>query len=150
MDDSTRLARLAALAAAACSLFALSAAALMEHFGAPFPLAMDMLAFYTGEGVVAAVGLLALPGIRRRFPSVARHTTAWTFWLLVLNVSCAAGFVSYGGGVVGPFWVLFFPILVFAGVALSRPLAALIGLASILGLVLGSVQADTVSRDAVP
>jgi methyl-accepting chemotaxis protein len=144
------LARLAAIAAATASLFALGVAALMDHFGAPFPLALGWLAFYTGEGAVAAIGLLALPSMRERFPWVARHTTAWTFWLLVLDVSCGGGFVSWGGGVMGPFWVLFFPILVHAGVALSRPLAALIGFASVAALVCGSLQANAVSQRSLP
>lgn len=137
---------MAAAAAAACSLFALGAAALMQQIGAPITLSFDMLAFYAGEGVLAALGLVLLPTMRRRSPWVTRHTTALTFWLLVLNVSCASGFVSYGGGILGPFWVLFFPILVFAGVTLSRPLAALIAVACVLGLVLGSVKAG-VFRD---
>ena len=141
MDDSNRLAGLAAGAAAASSLFALGVAALMQRIGTTITLSLDMLSFYAGEGVLAALGLVLLPTLRRRFPWVTRHTTALTFWLLVLNVSCASGFVSYGAGVAGPFWVLFFPILVFAGVALSRPLAALIGVACVLGLVFGSVKA---------
>jgi methyl-accepting chemotaxis protein len=144
------LARFAALAAATASLFALGVAALMDHFGAPFPLHLPWLAFYAGEGIVAAAGLLALPGLRRRFAWVARHSTACTFWLLILNVSCGGGFVSWGGGVVGPFWVLFFPILVHAGVALSRPLAALVGFASVAALVCGSLQADAVNQRTLP
>ena len=40
--------------------------------------------------------------------------------MLILNLSCASGFVSYGGGIAGPFWVLLVPIMVFAGVTLPR------------------------------
>ncbi len=146
MDDANRLATLAAGAAGASSLFALGAAAVMLQVGTTLTLSFDMLSFYAGEGVLAALGLVLLPTLRRRYPWASRHANAITFWLLVLNVSCASGFVSYGDGVLGPFWVLFFPILVFAGVTLSRPLAALIGVACVLGLVLGSVKAG-VARD---
>ncbi|MDP3712964.1 MAG: methyl-accepting chemotaxis protein [Mycobacteriales bacterium] len=152
MDHSDRLAGWAAGAAAALSLLAFGAAAVMQQQDAvDYRLSMDMLAFYTGEGVVAALGLLSIPTLRARVAFVAKHSTAITFWMLVLNLSCASGFVSYGGGVSGPFWVLLVPIMVFAGVTLPRVLGGLIGGAAIAGIVLGDWQATRFgSTDTLP
>jgi methyl-accepting chemotaxis protein len=143
VKDAARLARLAAVAALCGSLLALAMALVMRASGAGFPIAADMAVLYTGEGVAAAVWLFLLPVATERVAVVRRHRVGWTFWALVLQVSSAAGFVSYTGGVVGPFWVLFFPVLVYAGVALPGWLGQLIGWASVAGLVLGSVQAGT-------
>jgi methyl-accepting chemotaxis protein len=143
VKDSVRLARLAAIAALATALLALGAAVVIERNGASFHIALDMIVLYTGEGVASAVWLFALPLLVQRYAWVARHRVGWTFWALVLDLSSAGGFVSYTGGVVGPFWVLFFPIVVYAGVALPMWLNQVIGLACVAALVLGSVQAET-------
>jgi methyl-accepting chemotaxis protein len=143
MRDAVRLARLAALAALAGSLLALAVALVMRATGAPFHIAADMVVFYTGEGVAAAAWLFLLPQATERVGVVRRHRVGWTFWALVLQLSSAGGFVSYTGGVVGPFWVLFFPIIVYASVALPGWLSQVIALACVAALILGSVQAGT-------
>lgn len=140
-DRSDRLASAAAAAAAVLSVLALGAGALMARQDLPYAISLDMLAFYTGEGVTAALGLVAIPALRRRNTWVHRHATAITFWMLILNLSCASGYVSYAGGVGGPFWVLLVPIMVFAGVTLPRLLALVVGLAAVAGVVLGDWQA---------
>ena len=150
MKDSGRLARLAALSALAGTLLALVMALVMEATGAPFHIATDMVAFYAVEGIGSAAWLFALPATAERFGSVSRHRVGWTFWALVLQLSSAGGFVSYTGGVVGPFWVLFFPICVYAGVACPLLLRQVIALACTAALVLGSVQADTATARTWP
>ena len=150
MDDSTRLAKMAAFTALGGALLGMAAAVAMKRLGTPFPLSLDMLAFYAGEGGLAALGLVMLPSLRKRFGWVDAHHVGCTFALTILNVSCAAGFVSYAGGVTGPFWVLFFPILVYAGVSMPMVLRQLVAVASSLGLVLGSVQANVTRSDTVP
>ena len=150
MKDSVRLARLAAVAALAGTLLALVTALVIEVNGAPFPIATDMIVFDSVEGVGSAVWLYALPALADRFGVVSRHRTGWTFWALVLQLSSAGGFVSYTGGVVGPFWVLFFPIVVYAGVSLPSWAGQVIGAACTAALVLGSVQADTATGSTWP
>ena len=139
--DSVRLARLAAIAALAGTMLALVMAAVMGDDGAPFPVALDMIVGFAAQGAAAAGCLFVLPAASERVGAVRRHRVGWTFWALVLQLSSAGGFVGYAGGVVGPFWVLFFPIIVYAGVALPGWLSQLVALACVAALVLGTVQA---------
>ena len=150
MKDSVRLARLAALSALAGTSLALVMALVMRADGAPFAIARDMVVFYTGEGIASAGWLFLLPVAAERYGVVGRHRVGWTFWALVLQLSSAGGFVSYTGGVVGPFWVLFFPICVYAGVSCPLFLRQVIAMACSAALVLGSVQAGTATARTWP
>ena len=150
MNDSVKLARMAALSAFAGTALALAMAFVIRANGAPFHIAPDMIVFYTVEGIGSAVWLFLLPVAAERYGVVSRHRVGWTFWALVLQLSSAGGFVSYTGGVVGPFWVLFFPILVYAGVACPMWLRQVIAAACAAALVLGSVQADTATAGTWP
>jgi methyl-accepting chemotaxis protein len=139
----------AAAAVFASALLALAMALLLRRQGSDFPLPTDMLVLYTAEGLVAGLGLLLLPRLQRSGGWGARHLTAITWSLLLLNSSSAGGFASYGGGVMGPFWILYVPNLVFGALVLQRMPAFLLGVASVAGVVLSTVKADTLDGQSV-
>ncbi len=149
VDEGSKLARGIALAAILGALLACGVALVLRQQGA-FPLPLDMIVLYTAEGLVSGLLMLMLPRIRDARGWLGRHRLALSWMLLLLNSSSAGGFSSYAGGVRGPFWVLYLPCLVFAGVVLRRTPALLIAVASVAGVVLSTVKAGALDGETVP
>ena len=146
--SSRSVAGVAAAAVFGSAVLALTVALLLRRSGTSYPLPTDMLVLYTTEGLLAGLGLLLLPRLQQSGGFVGRHITAFTWLLLLLNSSSAGGFASYGGGVMGPFWILYVPNLVFAAVALQRLPTFLLGVATVAGVVLSTVKAGTLDGES--
>jgi methyl-accepting chemotaxis protein len=146
--DAGRLAPMAAAASLVGAVLALAVALGLRTTHASFSLPVPMLVLYTAEGVLAAIGQLLLPKLWAGTGFVARHPVGTTWCLLLLSSSSAGGFASYAGGVRGPFWVLYVPTLVSAGLALRRVPANLIAAACVAGVVLSTVKAGTWDRQS--
>jgi methyl-accepting chemotaxis protein len=146
----TRGSSAVALGAAVGTLIACVVAWVLRGVPGAFHLPVSMIVLYTAEGLASAAGLMVVPKLAERGTFLGRHGTATTWFLLLLNSSSAGGFASYGGGVKGPFWVLYLPALLVGAVTLKRQPALLLSVACIAGLVLSTLKAGTLGRETVP
>jgi methyl-accepting chemotaxis protein len=115
-----------------------------------FHVPVPMIALYTAEGLVSSAGLLLMPRLAAGRSLVGRHPTISLWFLLLLNSSSAGGFASYGGGVAGPFWVLYLPALLVAAVWMRRTPALVLSAACVAGLVLSTLKAGTLGPQTWP
>jgi methyl-accepting chemotaxis protein len=150
VNESTGTAVRAALGAALGTFLACGMALLMRTQSDQLHVPLDMIGLYTLEGVIAAVGLMAMPWVREGSGWAARHASLVMWFLLLLSSSSAGGFASYAGGVRGPFWVLYLPALLVGGVRLPRLHSFVLSIACVAGLVLSTAKSHELDAQAVP
>jgi methyl-accepting chemotaxis protein len=131
------------------ALAAVVALVMRQDPHAAFHVPMDMIAIYSAEGVLAAVGLMAL-ALAPEDGFLAEHETAARWLLLLLSSSSAGGFASYAGGVTGPFWVLYLPALCAGAIRLPRVSSFVLSIACVAGLVLSTVKAHALDWHSAP
>jgi methyl-accepting chemotaxis protein len=140
---SSSVATAAAIGTVVATVAACGVALGLRHVHGAFHVPVPMIALYTAEGLLSSAGLLRMPRLAEGRGLVGRHPTFALWSLLLLNSSSAGGFASYGGGVAGPFWVLYLPALLVGAVWLRRTPALVLSVACVAGLVLSTLKAGT-------
>jgi methyl-accepting chemotaxis protein len=148
--DSSSTSGLAAVGVGLGSVLAAGVALWTRHSHGHFQLPLDMIALYTAEGIVSSLGLVLMPRFRSGQGFLGRNAPTIMWFLLLLNSSCAGGFASYGGGVAGPYWILYLPALLVGGVRLAKWPAMLLAVACVAGLVLSTAKAGTLDGSTIP
>jgi methyl-accepting chemotaxis protein len=91
--------------------------------------------------------LTILPYWEETRPGVRKNISLWRSTLLLFDVVFVTGVAAATGGVGGPFWLLFIPIVLFAAVSLDKYQAMAFGAVAIAGLVFASLVAGSLDRD---
>lgn len=144
MDFTKRLARVAAVATWGGLVLAAGGALLLDREGGTaLPVHLKAFLIWFALGVVNAVALSALPLAHAASAHVRRRIAGYRAVLLVSDVVFISGYCAVAGGVRGPFWVLYVPVVLFAAVSLPRWQSSLLGLSCSAGLLLASEVAHT-------
>ncbi len=144
MDFSKRLSRVAAVATWVSLALALVAGYIASHGDQRlYDVHFVWLSVFCGIGAIDAILLTALPYWEQTRPAVRRHIGSWRIGLLTLDVVFVTGVAGAAGGVLGPFWLLFIPVVLFAAVSLDRYQAIGFGLFATAGLLVASIVSGT-------
>jgi methyl-accepting chemotaxis protein len=143
VDFAKRLSRVVA-AATWSSLVLAVVGAVTLHAYAP-AVEVHLLAFglWCGVGLVNALALALLPTLQRRSPQV--EAQAWVYRLLLLctDVVFVTGVVTVCGGLRGPMWVLYVPLVLFASVATRQWQGLVVGFGSSAGVLTAAALSHT-------
>jgi methyl-accepting chemotaxis protein len=147
VEFTKRLSQAAAVMTWLGLVLGVAAATLLDRFGDDLAISLPAVYAWAGLGLLNAALLTALPALERSSAAFARQTTLWRALLLVTDLVWITGMVAATGGVRGPFWVLYVPVVLFAAVSLRPLLSALFGLTATAGLVGASLLAGVVAAD---
>jgi methyl-accepting chemotaxis protein len=150
VDFSTRLSRVAALATWGGVALAIAGALTLQQHPA-YGVHVHLAAFLGWEGlaVVTATALSALPRLHSASKHVRDRITTYRAGLLLATMLSVSGAVATGGGLRGPFWILYLPGLLFAAATLRQWQSVLLGLVTAGSLVVASLLAHSVDKTTV-
>ncbi len=149
MDFSKRLARVAAVATWGSLVLAVVAATVIDRLGGQVEVNLSAVYVCAGFGAVNAVFLTLLPALQAQVPSVQRHINAWRIVLLAGDVMFITANLGFTGGVKGPFWLLYLPIVLFAAVSMKTAQSITFGVVASLGVVGATAFAGELDKDAL-
>ena len=145
-DYSHQLLRVAQVVALGGLLLIAAAAALSARFGSDL-LRVHPFAF-AGWGLgaaVCAITLASLPSDERlKTKSTLRRRSQGTLVLVGL-ITCVSGVVTSAGGVAGPSWVLFFPVVLICGAVVGPTLGLAVGGSAAIGLYVSAALSHTLT-----
>ncbi|HVA61048.1 MAG TPA: methyl-accepting chemotaxis protein [Mycobacteriales bacterium] len=120
-----RLLRIGELVTLGCLLLGTVAATVMVRLHASGPLSLAGLA---GWGLLASSSALGL-AIAASRPGPRRSRPGWAVMLglLALHLAGLTGVVASTGGITGPYWVLFVPVVLLIGATVGTPAALSLG-----------------------
>jgi methyl-accepting chemotaxis protein len=146
VDFSKRLARVAALATWGGLALAAGGGLLLAHEGGS-GVAIHLKAFlvWVGLGALNALALTALPAVHGVSDHVRRRIAIYRAVLLVSDIAFITGQCSVAGGVRGPFWILYVPVVLFAAVSLPKWQSIGLGTLCSAGLLLASYGAHALT-----
>ncbi|MDQ1713912.1 MAG: methyl-accepting chemotaxis protein [Frankiaceae bacterium] len=150
MDFSKRIARVAAVATWISLVLAVVASWVIGHVGSAASastVSFGWVLFFSGVGAIDATLLTVLPFWEETRPSVRANIAAWRAGLLILDVVFVTGVTAATGGVAGPFWLLFVPIVLFAAVSLDKHQSMVFGVVAVAGLLLSSYLGGSLDAD---
>ena len=143
MDFSKRLARAAAVMTWLGLVVSLVAATLLDRTHESSQVRLGAFYAWSALGASVAVLLTLLPALERNVNSVARSIGVVRIVLLLGDFVWVTASVAVTGGIEGPFWVLYLPVILFAAVSMPAWQSGLFGLAVSGGLAGASVVAHT-------
>jgi methyl-accepting chemotaxis protein len=149
MDFSKRLARVAAVATWISLVLSVVASWVVTHVGKhpATNVKFGWVLLFAGVGAIDATLLTILPFWEETRESVRKNIAVWRVALLVLDMVFVTGVAAATGGIGGPFWLLFIPIVLFAAVSLDKYQAMAFGVVAVGGLVIASLVAGTLDTD---
>jgi methyl-accepting chemotaxis protein len=149
MDFSKRLARVAAVATWLSLVLSVAASWVVTHVGShpSTTVKFGWVLLFAAVGAIDATLLTILPYWEETRESVRNNIAVWRAGLLILDVVFVTGVTAATGGVAGPFWLLFIPIVLFAAVSLDKYQAMAFGVVAVAGLVLGSLLGGSLDSD---
>ena len=149
-DYSHQLLRVAQVVALGSLFLIAAAAALSARFGGDL-LRVHPFAFagWGAGAAVCAITLASLPAHPTlRLTSSLRLRTQATLLLLGL-ITCVSGVVTSAGGVAGPSWVLFFPVVLICGAVVGPTLGLAVGASAAAGLYVSAALSHTLTAAGV-
>jgi methyl-accepting chemotaxis protein len=144
VEFTKRLSQAAAVMTWLGLVLGVAAATLLDRFGEGAAISLSAVYGWAALGLLNAGLLTALPALERSSPAFARTIGIWRALLLATDLLWITGLVAVTGGVQGPFWVLYVPVVLFAAVSLSPWPAAVFGLTATAALVGASHLAGAV------
>jgi methyl-accepting chemotaxis protein len=122
----------------------------LTHFG-DSNLVSDLKPFYAwaGLGLVSALLLSAMPTMEAKSAFVRKNIAVYRILLLSTDLIFVTGAVAVGGGIRGPFWVLYLPVILFAAVAMPQWQSIALGIAAGAALVGASAIAHTLEAGTI-
>ncbi len=150
MNFSKRLARVAAVATWGSLLLAAAGAWALSHFqGAHVPIHLAAFYIWTGIGAVMALALSMLAGLHKHSDHLRKYIAVYRFVLIAGDLVNVTGSVAVAGGIRGPFWILYFPVILFAAVSMPQWQSIMLGVAAGVGLVAASAISHTMTSGTV-
>lgn len=146
IERSRRLSRAAGLAIGGTLLLAVLAATLLDRDGQGAHIALVPVYAWAAIGGVVASLLVAVSSGGTSAKAIRERAPMLDGLLLLATIAADTGVVVATGGVTGPFWLLYLPVVLFA--ALARPGAVAVGVSLLSGaaLVAGSAVAGVPLR----
>src|SRR4051812_26676911 len=92
-----------------------------------------------------ALALSALPALHSHNEHIRQYVSVYRFVLIAGDLVVVTGSVAVAGGIRGPFWILYFPVILFAAVSMPQWQSILLGLAAGAGLVVASAISHTMT-----
>jgi methyl-accepting chemotaxis protein len=150
VDFSKRLARVAAVATWGSVVLALAGATALERWGDD-TIVSSLVPFYAwaGLGLVSALLLTFMPTLETNSQLVRKNIAVYRALLLTSDLVFVTGAVAVGGGISGPFWTLYLPVILFAAVAMPQWQSIALGLAAGAALVGASAIAGTLEAGTI-
>ncbi|MDX6274094.1 MAG: methyl-accepting chemotaxis protein, partial [Frankiales bacterium] len=142
MDFTKRLARVAAVATWGSLILSAIGGWIMSTLGAN-GFTIHLVPFYGWvlAGAVNAAALSVLPMLYERNRHVRDRIAVYRALLLLTDIIFVTGEVAVTGGVTGPFWLLYVPIILFAAVSMPQWQSLALSLLTSGGLILASAIA---------
>ncbi|MDX6223146.1 MAG: hypothetical protein QOD91_2200, partial [Frankiales bacterium] len=139
MDFAKRLSRVVAAATWSSLLLAIAGVLVMDKYDPRVHIHLIAFGLWCIVGALVAIALSVLPIVSRHNPRI--EELAWVYRLILLcaDVLFVSAVVAVSGGLDGPMWMLYVPLVLFASVATRQWQGLLVGFASSLGLVLAGV-----------
>ncbi|MDP9101563.1 MAG: methyl-accepting chemotaxis protein, partial [Actinomycetota bacterium] len=150
MDFSRWLARAAAVMTWAGLVLGVVGAVILDQVGdASVRVQLTAVLYWAIFGLANAVLLTALPWLTRNVPAVARSINVWRALLLVTDTVWVTATVAITGGIRGPFWILYIPVILFAAVSMPAWQSTILGVAASGGLVAASAISRTLTTGSI-
>jgi methyl-accepting chemotaxis protein len=146
--EGRRLALVGELASVALLVLVLAAAVIIARFSAS-GVAVHVPAMAAWAFAGALVGL-PLGHVRTTpDPVVARHRTAISIALVALELGCLTGLLASAGGIAGPFWLVFLPLVLLTASAVSVEAGVVVGALASGGVYVASVVSHTLDAESI-
>ncbi|HEV2889545.1 MAG TPA: methyl-accepting chemotaxis protein [Frankiaceae bacterium] len=148
MDFSKRLARVAAVATWISLVLSVVASWVLANVGdGDDAIKPGWVMFFAGVGAIDATLLTILPYWEETRAGVRKRIALWRGSLLILDMVFVTGVTAATGGVGGPFWLLYIPIVLFAAVSLDKYQSMAFGFVAMVSLVIASLVSNTLDAD---
>jgi methyl-accepting chemotaxis protein len=136
MQHAQRLSRAASMATWLALIQAVAAASIL-HYSRHSPVPVHIVAVWSwcAVGAVLAGMLSWLSGGSSSSAQLRAIFPRLPVLLLVLDLGASTAVVAATGGVRGPFWILYLPVVLFTAITLANQVAVLVGLLATAGLV---------------
>jgi methyl-accepting chemotaxis protein len=138
VDFSKRLSQVAAIATWISLALGAVAIVVFDRYGGVGVVHLEAGLAWTALGAVNALGLTLLPFLHDRSDHVSRHVAVYRAVLLTTDILVVTAVSAVAGGVSGPIWVLYIPVVLFAAVSMPRWQSLSLGFLAAAGLLLAS------------
>ncbi|HVA61047.1 MAG TPA: methyl-accepting chemotaxis protein [Mycobacteriales bacterium] len=146
MDFSKRLTRVAAVATWGSLALATAAGFLLSReSGGLIRVHLQPFLIWNGLGLINAIALSVLPALHSVSSHVRDKITSYRVVLLSTDMIFVTGTLAVAGGVRGPFWILYIPVVLFAAVSMRQWQSMVFGALGSIGLLVGSAAAHTLA-----
>ena len=146
--EARRLALLGELASVALLVLVLAAAVIIARYNAS-GIAVHVPAMAAWAFAGALVGL-PLGHVRTTAnPAIAAHRTVISIALLAVELGCLTGLLASAGGIAGPFWLVFLPLVLLTAAAVSAEAGIVVGALASGGVYIASLVSHTVDAESV-
>jgi len=137
-----RLSRASEAVTVGCLLLTLGSAAALSAWGSGgVPVHVLPLVVFALVGATFAALLSGVGAIRTRW--VRENVSVVSAGLLVADLAADTALNAVSGGIAGPYWVLFVPVVLYVAVSVPTWLATVVGGIAAAGIVIGSGLAHT-------
>jgi methyl-accepting chemotaxis protein len=141
--QARRLAIIGELASVALLVLVLAAAVIMARYNAS-GIAVHVPAMAAWAFGGALVGL-PLGHVRTSAnPAIAANRTLISMALLAVELGCLTGLLASAGGIAGPFWLVFLPLVLLTATAVSAEAGVVVGALASGGVYVASLMSHTV------
>ena len=146
MDFAKRLSRVVAAATWSSLLLAIAGVLVMNKFDPRVHVHLIAFWLWCIVGALVAMALSILPVAARHNTRVEELAWIYRLALLCADVLFVSAVVAVSGGLNGPMWMLYVPLVLFASVATRQWQGLLVGFASSVGLVIAGLDSDTLTQ----
>jgi methyl-accepting chemotaxis protein len=148
LRQARRLALVGELAGVALLVLVLASAVIIARYNAS-GIAVHVPAMAAWAFAGALIGV-PLGHVRTStHPLVAANRTLVSIVLLAMELGCLTGLLASAGGIAGPFWLVFLPLVLLTATAVSAEAGVLVGALASAGVYLASVVSHTLDADSV-
>jgi methyl-accepting chemotaxis protein len=145
VDFAKRLSRVVAAATWSSLVLAVVGVVMLRAVDHSVPIHLVAFGLWCGVGIVNAAALSLLPLFQRVNPQLEAQAWVYRLVLLCTDVVFVSGVVTVAGGLDGPMWVLYVPLVLFASVATRQWQGLVVGFASSAGVVVAAALSHTLT-----
>ena len=146
MDFAKRLSRVVAAATWSSLLLAIAGVLVEDRYNARVHVHLMAFWLWCIVGALVAMALTILPFASRHNARVEEVAWIYRLALLCADVLFVSAVVAVSGGLNGPMWMLYVPLVLFASVATRQWQGLLVGFASSIGLVVAGWDSGTLNK----
>jgi methyl-accepting chemotaxis protein len=143
VDFAKRLSRVVAAATWSSLLLAVAGVLVMSKYDPRVHVHLIAFGLWCIVGALVAIALSLLPIVARHNPRVEEMAWIYRLILLCADVLFVSAVVAVSGGLNGPMWMLYVPLVLFASVATRQWQGLVVGFASSIGLVGAGFDSNT-------